>query len=297
MRRLEEIADAAGGAPSIRQLRIEALRAIRALRNFEPRVRREDLVSVGPVSSFRLAIRGDMDRLAVRRAIAALVPEGNAHEFGVDDKIEPIHLGHGIRLEITEDDPSAADDLLDEREVMKLVLEDVPATDLEGELHGIDQRPDRFAVYRLLLSELENVEQDPAIHPEGDALFHSLQAFDLALADSPYDEEFLTAALLHDVGKIVDARDHQSATLELLDGLVTRRTRWLIEQFPAVRPERWSRLSPDERRALAQSSEIDTLRALAEMDQQARRPGVPTTSLDEALVYLESLDRETAWDP
>ena len=38
-------------------------------------------------------------------------------------------------------------------------------------------------------------------HPEGDALYHSLQVFDLACEESPYDEDFLLAALLHDVGK------------------------------------------------------------------------------------------------
>ena len=41
----------------------------------------------------------------------------------------------------------------------------------------------------------------PTIHPKGDALYHSLQVYDLACDEMPYDEEFLLAALLHDVGK------------------------------------------------------------------------------------------------
>ena len=41
-------------------------------------------------------------------------------------------------------------------------------------------------------------------HPEGDVLYHSLQVFELARDELPYDEEFLLAALLHDVGKAID---------------------------------------------------------------------------------------------
>ena len=66
-------------------------------------------------------------------------------------------------------------------------------------------------------------------HPEGDALYHSLQVFDLARDELAYDEEFLAAALLHDVGKAIDPADHVAAGLEALDGFITERTAWLIE--------------------------------------------------------------------
>ena len=39
---------------------------------------------------------------------------------------------------------------------------------------------DRFAIYRMRLEPLESVKQNPRYHPEGDALFHSLQVFQLA---------------------------------------------------------------------------------------------------------------------
>ena len=45
----------------------------------------------------------------------------------------------------------------------------------------------------------------------------------------PYDEEFLLAALLHDVGKGIDPTDHVGAALQALDGLITERTQFLIE--------------------------------------------------------------------
>ena len=76
------------------------------------------------------------------------------------------------------------------------------------------------------LTALDGVPQDPKFHPEGDALFHSLQVFELALADDP-DAELLAAALLHDVGKAYAGRDHDTVGAELLVGLPDRVV-WLV---------------------------------------------------------------------
>ena len=51
-----------------------------------------------------------------------------------------------------------------------------------------------------LLLALDGIRQDPRWHPEGDALYHSLQTFDLSRRETA-DRELWTAALLHDVGK------------------------------------------------------------------------------------------------
>ena len=64
--------------------------------------------------------------------------------------------------------------------------------------------------------------------PEGDALYHTLQVFELARLQRPWDEEFLLAALLHDIGKAIDPADHVSAALTALEGSVTPRTEFLI---------------------------------------------------------------------
>ena len=48
------------------------------------------------------------------------------------------------------------------------------------QLSEMDMHPDRFAVFLSLLIPLENVRQNLKYHPEGDALFHSLQVFGLA---------------------------------------------------------------------------------------------------------------------
>ena len=51
----------------------------------------------------------------------------------------------------------------------------------------------------------------------------SPQVFDLARDELPYDEEFLLAALLHDVGKAIDPHEHVLTGLEALDGFITER--------------------------------------------------------------------------
>ena len=78
------------------------------------------------------------------------------------------------------------------------------------------------------LEPLEAIKQNPKHHPEGDALYHSLQVFELAREARPYDEEFLLAALLHDVGKAIDPQDHAAAAAFALRGTLTERTAWLI---------------------------------------------------------------------
>jgi len=144
---------------------------------------------------------------------------------------------------------------------------------------------DRFAVYRLRLAPLEAVKQDPRNHPEGDALYHSLQVFELAREARPYDEEFLVAALLHDSGKAIDARDPIAAGVEALRGAVTARTLALIEKFediPTGRPD-----DPDLR---------DDLALLRELDQAGRVAGADVGTVDEAIEYLRGLEREEYLD-
>jgi hypothetical protein len=76
------------------------------------------------------------------------------------------------------------------------------------------------------LEDLEDVPQDPRYHPEGCALFHSLQVFQHALDDTE-DPELLAAALLHDVGKAHAGRDHDEVGADMLVGFPDR-VRWLV---------------------------------------------------------------------
>jgi len=64
------------------------------------------------------------------------------------------------------------------------------------------------------MAPLFPVMQDQHYHLEGDVLHHLLQTQVLAKNELPYDEEFQLAALLHDVGNGLDARNHVEAGLE-----------------------------------------------------------------------------------
>lgn len=78
-----------------------------------------------------------------------------------------------------------------------------------------------------LLENLEFVEQSPKYHPEGNALYHSLQVFQLA-HQSTQDPCLWTAALLHDIGKAIDQPHHAEVGAEQLEGLLSPRIVWLI---------------------------------------------------------------------
>ena len=150
--------------------------------------------------------------------------------------------------------------------------------------------PNRFDVYRSLLLPLEKIMQKPQYHPEGDALYHSLQVFDLARDELPYDEEFLLAALLHDVGKGIDPQDHIGAALAELDGHITPRTAWLIEHHSEAAALRDGTLGVRSRRRLEEAESFEELLLLAQCDRAGRQVGVPASDVEEALDYLRELD-------
>ena len=151
---------------------------------------------------------------------------------------------------------------------------------------------DRFEIYRLLLIPLEKVEQGRKYHPEGDALYHSLQVFDLAFEEKPYDEEFLLAALLHDVGKGIDPLDHVATGLEALDGFITERTAWLIENHMYTHQIQDGRIGARALRRLQQHPDYEDLILLGECDRAGRVPGAYAPELDEALDCVRDLARQ-----
>ena len=167
-----------------------------------------------------------------------------------------------------------------------------PEPDPEGIPAALADHLDRFAVYRLRLLPLESVKQNPKYHPEGDVLYHSLQVFEHARAALPYDEEFLLAALLHDVGKAIEPNDHVAAAVEALRGAVTPRTLWLIEHHMDLLGHREKGISAKARKAIEQSEYLDDLKLLRDHDDAGRTPGAPVSTVDEALDYLKGLEDE-----
>ena len=147
----------------------------------------------------------------------------------------------------------------------------------------------RFAAYRVLLDDLADVRQGRARHPEGDCLTHSLQVYVFARQETAWDEEFLLAALLHDVGKAIHYRDPVPAALEALDGLVTDRTAWFVARQAEGR--RWvaGDLSPRALRRLSAHPDGELLKTLARCDAKGTRRAMRVPQLDEALEELRAL--------
>jgi hypothetical protein len=151
---------------------------------------------------------------------------------------------------------------------------------------------DRFEVYRMLLRPLEKVRQNPVWHPEGDVLYHSLQVFELGRDAVPYDEEFLLAALLHDVGKGIDPQDHVAAALEALEGAVTPRTTFLIAHHMDAHAIHDGTIGHRAKLRLEESPDYEDLLLLGQLDRAGRRIGVQVSTIDEALDYVRSLEDE-----
>jgi len=169
------------------------------------------------------------------------------------------------------------------------LAKEYPGASLDQETLEEESRVDRFLIYETLLLPLERIKENPAYHPEGDALYHSLQVFDLARDESPYDEEFLTAALLHDVGKGIDRSDHIGAGLEALEGFITPRTAWLIAHHREGLEMLDGNLGVRRCRRLEQHEDFDMLEALARCDRDGRVPGTETPDLEEAIEFLREL--------
>ena len=199
----------------------------------------------------------------------------------------PSLLGFGFRSSITGKRIEKAS--LPDLEKLIALEHELCQHQQSARIDEMDATPDTYAVFLALLIPLENVQQRLDYHPEGDALFHSMQVFGLAKDVAPYDEEFLLAALLHDVGKAIDRDDHVSAGLEALDGFITPRTTWLIEHHMEAHKIRDRTIGARRRKRLAAHPYYQDLCALGQCDRDGRVPGVEVDSPEEALDYIEQL--------
>jgi hypothetical protein len=170
-----------------------------------------------------------------------------------------------------------------------LLQQEYPDLELDEALLDAESKVDRFQVYRALLIPLEHVRESRRHHPESDVLYHSLQVYQLASDELPYDEEFLLAALLHDVGKGIDPHDHVKAALEVLDESITERTAWFIEHHMQAHALHDGSLGARALRRLHDSDDFELLVLLGECDRKGRVPGAQVPDLDEALAEIREL--------
>jgi predicted nucleotidyltransferase len=176
------------------------------------------------------------------------------------------------------------------RELEELIAREHPEVKLDEAITEREEAVDPYQIFRLLLLPLETVKQNPRHHPEGDVLYHLLQVFELARDERPWDEEFILAALLHDVGKGIDPYDHVSAGLQALDGLITPRIAFLIENHMLALEYKAGTLGFKARKKLEASEDFDDLMLLRELDNRGRIPGVTVPTVDEALEFLKQLE-------
>jgi len=148
---------------------------------------------------------------------------------------------------------------------------------------------DRLEQIADLVKMLEHVKQDPVKHPEGDVLDHTLQVFDRVHEERPFDEELLTAALVHDVGRAVDRADPVTACVSALGDLITERTRWLVESLEAATAHGNQTLGLRARQRLESHADFLDVLLLAECDRKACIRGYDAVSLDEAIAILRAL--------
>ena len=177
------------------------------------------------------------------------------------------------------------------RELEELIAREHPEMNLDAAMEERGEEIDPHQIFRLLLLPLEHVKQSPKWHPEGDVLYHLLQVFDLAAQERPYDEEFLLAALLHDIGKGIDREDHVGAALQALDGLITPRTAFLIEHHMLAQEYRAGTLGFKARKKLEAFEDFEDLMLLRELDDRGRVPGATVGTVDEALAFIRDLER------
>ncbi len=291
---------------ALREMRVAALRMMRILRIFRPRL-------IGSTMTGHVRKGSDIDLHVFSDSIEAvtgvLENEGVGYEVerkrvrkqGREQTFTHVHVQDRFYFELT---VYAADmahyvfkssitgkaiERASIAQLEQLLEEEYPDVPLEQAVLEAENRIDRFHLYEMLLLPLERVKESREYHPEGDVLYHSLQVFELARDELPYDEEFLLAALLHDVGKAIDAQEHVAAGLEALDGYITPRTAWLIEHHMEGHAILEGGLGVRSRRRLTACEDFEELKTLARCDRDGRERGVEVPDVPEALEYVREL--------
>jgi len=292
----------------LREMRLHALRLMRVLCRFRPRLigsvmtghtrKGSDIDlhlfsdSIEPVTSALDAegLQYDVERKqVVKHGEARIFTHVHVYDrFNFELTVYPEDKAHYVfKSSIT----GKAIERASVAELEQLIRREYPDVDVDGAIAEQEEAVDPYQLFRLLLLPLERVKQNPKYHPEGDVLYHSLQVFELARDERPWDEEFLLAALLHDVGKGLDPADHAGAALQALDGLITERTAFLIGHHMEALAYKAGTLGFKARKRLEGSPEFEDLMLLRDLDNRGRVPGAVVGTVDEALAFLRELEQ------
>ncbi len=295
----------------LRDMRLEALRLMRILRPFRPRligsvmtghVRKGSDIdlhvfcdSPGLVADLleQAGCQYDLERKqVVKHGESRIFTHIHVHDrFSFELTVYPEDKAHYVfRSSIT----GKAIERASIAELEEFLAREYPDLKLDEEIAAAEEASiaDPYPVFRLLLLPLEKIKGSARYHPEGDVLYHSLQVFELARDARPYDVELLQAALLHDVGKGLDPANHVEAALEALDGLISERTHFLIEHHMNAHLYRAGTLGARLRRLLEASPDFEDLLLLEECDSKGRVSGAVVGTVDEALEYLRETERQ-----
>src|SRR6516164_8360697 len=200
----------------LREMRLAALHMMRLLRPFRPRL-------IGSVMTGHIRKGSDIDLHVFTDSVGLVTDalEQAGYKFEVERKqvvkhgesrvFTHVHVFDRFDYELTVYAENLAHYVFKSsitgkaierasiRELEEFLQQEYP--DLEADRAERELTTDPYSVFRRLLIPLEEVRQSPVHHPEGDVLYHLLQVFELARDHRAYDEEFLLAALLHDIGK------------------------------------------------------------------------------------------------
>lgn len=308
IQRMAALFEGASRFDRLREMRIEALRIMRVLEHCRPKI-------IGSVYTGHIRQGSDIDihvfASNTEAVTSCLDDEGmdydvekkRVRKHGEERLFTHIHIRERFPIELTLYPPDKLNYVFKssitgkamERaslpEFEAFLKQEYPDSDLETDVAAAEAAIDRFQVYRSLLVPLETVMQDAHYHPEGDVLYHLLQTYVLAREELPYDEEFQLAALLHDVGKGLDAKNHVEAGLDALEGHITPRTAWLIEHHMEVHQIRDRSIGHRAHHRLMESADFEELLLLGECDRKARVCGAIVPDLDDALDELRELAR------
>ena len=186
----------------LRDMRFGALRLMRLLARFRPRligsvrtghVRKGSDIDIHIFCDSQALVTDTLDELGLQYD----VEHKRIIKYGEERTFTHIHIhdNHNYELTLYPEDKvhyvlkSSITGKAIERasiaELEALLREEDPELNLEAEVERLEDHIDRFALFRILLEPLEGVKQSPKYHPEGDALYHSLQVFEVARDERP----------------------------------------------------------------------------------------------------------------